>query len=51
VIDADIVTVHLLEDLASLAYLQSSAMGLRVYEMLGFRTVEDWSVWMSPGAD
>jgi predicted GNAT family acetyltransferase len=32
---------------ASVAFLQSSPMGFRVYERLGFRTVEDWSVWIS----
>lgn len=33
---------------ASVAYLQSSAMGLKVYERLGFRTLETWSVWLTP---
>jgi len=33
---------------ASIAYLQSSVMGLKVYEKLGFRTLETWSVWMTP---
>jgi predicted GNAT family acetyltransferase len=28
------------------AYLQSSPMGLRVYEKLGFVTVEQWRQWM-----
>lgn len=32
---------------ARFAYLQSSAMGYRVYERLGFRTVESWSSWVS----
>jgi len=33
---------------ASVAYLQSSPMGLRVYERLGFQTLETWSVWITP---
>ena len=33
---------------ASVAYLQSSAMGLKVYERLGFHTLETWSVWLTP---
>jgi hypothetical protein len=32
---------------ASFAYLQSSAMGYKIYERLGFRTLETWSVWVS----
>ena len=32
---------------ASWAMLQSSAMGLGVYERLGFCTVERWSLWVS----
>lgn len=35
---------------ASFAYLQSSAMGLKVYERLGFQTLETWSVWITPSA-
>jgi N-acetylglutamate synthase len=35
---------------ASIAYLQSSAMGLKVYERLGFRTLETWSVWLTPAS-
>jgi hypothetical protein len=31
---------------ADLAYLQSSPMGLSVYERLGFRTAERWTQWM-----
>ena len=31
---------------ASWAYLQSSPAGFRVYERLGFRTVELWSFWV-----
>ena len=31
---------------ATAAYLQSSPMGYRVYERLGFRTVEQWTQWM-----
>jgi len=27
------------------AFLQSSSAGLRVYEALGFETVERWGVW------
>jgi GNAT superfamily N-acetyltransferase len=33
---------------ASVAYLQSSPIGLKVYEGLGFQTLETWSVWVSP---
>ena len=36
---------------ASFAYLQSSAMGLKVYERLGFRTLERWSVWVTRGSE
>lgn len=32
---------------ASYAYLQSSPMGLKIYESLGFRTLETWRVWVS----
>jgi N-acetylglutamate synthase len=32
---------------ASVAYLQSSPLGFRIYERLGFRTLETWSVWVS----
>jgi GNAT superfamily N-acetyltransferase len=32
---------------ASVAYLQSSVVGYRVYERLGFRTLETWTVWIS----
>ncbi|MFR9776288.1 GNAT family N-acetyltransferase [Micromonospora sp. MS34] len=31
---------------AEAAYLQSSSMGQAVYERLGFRTVERWSIWL-----
>jgi len=31
---------------ATWAFLQSSAMGRRVYESLGFRTVERWELWV-----
>jgi len=34
---------------ARFAYLQSSPAGLRVYESLGFRILETWSVWVTPG--
>jgi hypothetical protein len=30
---------------AHAAYLQSSEQGYRVYQSLGFRTVEEWTVW------
>lgn len=30
------------------AYLQSSEMGFSVYQRLGFRTVEQWQLWVSP---
>jgi len=33
---------------ATFAYLQSSPAGLRIYESLGFRTLETWSVWVTP---
>jgi GNAT superfamily N-acetyltransferase len=33
---------------ADLATLLSTPMGLGVYERIGFRTVEHWSVWESP---
>ena len=32
---------------ASLAYLQSSAMGLKVYERIGFSTLEVWPTWIT----
>lgn len=32
---------------ASWAWLRSSPAGLRVYERLGFRTVESWQVWIA----
>lgn len=32
---------------ATFAYLQSSAAGFAVYERLGFRTLETWSIWIS----
>ena len=32
---------------ALFAFLQSSPMGFRVYEQLGFRTLETWSVWIA----
>ena len=32
---------------ASVAYLQSSVAGYRVYERLGFRTLEKWTLWIS----
>jgi len=32
------------------ALLQSSAMGLRVYERLGFRTAETWTLWTAGSA-
>lgn len=32
---------------ASFAFLQSSEMGYRVYERLGFKSLETWSVWLS----
>ena len=35
---------------ASFAYLQSSPMGLKIYERLGFETLERWSVWITPGS-
>jgi hypothetical protein len=31
---------------ASWAWLQSSAAGYRVYEALGFETVERWRCWV-----
>jgi ribosomal protein S18 acetylase RimI-like enzyme len=34
---------------AGFAYLQSSPAGFRIYERLGFRTLELWSVWVTPG--
>jgi predicted GNAT family acetyltransferase len=37
-----------LEAGATWAWLQSSAIGLRVYEALGFRTSEEWTCWQSP---
>ena len=35
---------------ATFAYLQSSPAGLRIYESLGFRTLETWTVWVTPPA-
>ena len=35
---------------ASFAYLQSSPAGFGIYERLGFRTLETWTVWVTPGA-
>ena len=35
---------------ASFAYLQSSAAGYGIYQRLGFRTMETWTVWLSPGS-
>jgi ribosomal protein S18 acetylase RimI-like enzyme len=35
-----------LADGATWAFLQSSAMGRRMYESLGFRTVERWELWV-----
>lgn len=32
---------------ASIAYLLASAMGYKVYERLGFKTLETWSVWLT----
>jgi ribosomal protein S18 acetylase RimI-like enzyme len=32
---------------AAYAYLQSSPMGFKIYERLGFETLEVWSVWVS----
>jgi predicted GNAT family acetyltransferase len=32
---------------ASFAYLQASAIGLKVYEQLGFQTLEVWRTWVS----
>lgn len=32
---------------ARTAFLQSSPIGLSVYERLGFRTVEEWTVWVA----
>ena len=35
---------------ASFSFLQSSAMGFQVYERLGYRALETWSVWVkTPG--
>ena len=34
-------------DGATCAYLQSSPMGFKIYERIGFRTLETWSVWVS----
>jgi len=34
---------------AGFAYLQSSRSGFKIYERLGFRTLETWSVWVTPG--
>ena len=33
---------------ASFAFLQSSELGFGAYERLGFRTLEEWPVWVSP---
>jgi predicted GNAT family acetyltransferase len=35
---------------AVFAYLQSSPAGYAVYERLGFRTLETWSIWVSAGS-
>lgn len=35
---------------AKFAYLQSSPAGFRIYERLGFRTLETWAVWVTPGS-
>jgi ribosomal protein S18 acetylase RimI-like enzyme len=32
---------------ATWSWLQSSAVGYRIYEQLGFQTVEEWSCWLS----
>lgn len=32
---------------ASFAHLQSSTAGLHVYQRLGFRTLESWSIWIT----
>jgi ribosomal protein S18 acetylase RimI-like enzyme len=37
-----------LEAGATWAWLQSSAIGLAVYEALGFRATEEWTCWLSP---
>lgn len=34
-------------DAASFALLQSSEAGYRVYQQLGFRTLENWAVWIA----
>ena len=34
----------------SIATLQSSAMGLSLYQRMGYRTVTEWQVWMPPSA-
>ncbi|MCA1824997.1 MAG: GNAT family N-acetyltransferase [Frankia sp.] len=34
---------------AKTAFLQSSEMGLHVYEQLGYRIVEQWAVWLPEG--
>lgn len=38
-----------LERGAQRAWLQSSAAGFRVYQRLGFRTVESWRFWLASG--
>lgn len=45
------VTARAIEDAfkggSTWAFLQSSAPGFPIYEALGFRTVEDWTCWLS----
>jgi predicted GNAT family acetyltransferase len=37
-----------LGDGAEYAWLQSSPMGVRVYESIGFATLESWRCWLTP---
>ena len=37
-----------LADGARYAWLQSTPMGVRVYESVGFRTLESWRCWVTP---